>query len=165
MTERPIANSYWVSEGRLLAGEYPGTGSRETAQARIEAFLRAGVDVFVDLTAKGELRPYDDLVAPAHYVRFPLCDVSVPDSENKMVEILDAIDGHLSAGRLVYVHCWGGIGRTGTVVGCWLARRDGGKQALAILEDLWMECPKSAYASSPETDEQRRYILEWEAGR
>ena len=26
-------------------------------------------------------------------------------------------------GRKVYVHCWGGVGRTGTVVGCYLVRQ------------------------------------------
>ena len=32
----------------------------------------------------------------------------------------------------VYVHCWGGIGRTGTVVGCWLVRHGmTGDEALA----------------------------------
>ena len=39
-----------------------------------------------------------------------------------MTAILDAIDTSLTGGRLVYVHCWGGVGRTGTVVGCWLLR-------------------------------------------
>ncbi len=165
MTERPIPNSYWVSEGRLLAGEYPGTGAREVAEARIEAFLSAGVDVFVDLTARGELRPYDDLVEPAEHVRLPIVDGTVPRSLDAMAEILDVIDAHLRDGRLVYVHCLGGIGRTGTVVGCWLARRHGGEQALESLERLWQQCPKSEYTSSPETDEQRYYILDWEVGK
>jgi predicted protein tyrosine phosphatase len=154
-----------VSEGRLLAGEYPGTGDRATAQARIEAFLRAGADVFVDLTARGELRPYDDLVAPARHIRLPIVDGTVPRSADAMVEILDVIDAQLRDGRLVYVHCLGGIGRTGTVVGCWLARRHGGEEALTTFERLWQQCPKSEYTSSPETDEQRYYILDWEAGR
>jgi len=35
-----------------------------------------------------------------------------------MHEILDTIDAALSAKRIVYVHCWGGVGRTGTVIGC-----------------------------------------------
>ena len=39
-----------------------------------------------------------------------------------MASILDAIDAALDGGKTVYVHCWGGVGRTGTVVGCWLVR-------------------------------------------
>ena len=39
-----------------------------------------------------------------------------------MSRILDDVDAALADGRTVYVHCWGGIGRTGTVVGCWLMR-------------------------------------------
>lgn len=41
-------------------------------------------------------------------------------SGNEMpgIRILDAIDARLEAGKSVYVHCWGGIGRTDTVAGC-----------------------------------------------
>jgi protein-tyrosine phosphatase len=35
-----------------------------------------------------------------------------------MTTILDAIDESMTAGKPVYVHCWGGMGRTGTVIGC-----------------------------------------------
>lgn len=39
---------------------------------------------------------------------------------DQMRAILDAIDR--AAGSIVYVHCWGGHGRTGTVAGCYLVR-------------------------------------------
>ena len=39
-----------------------------------------------------------------------------------MTRILDEVDDGAREGGAVYVHCWGGIGRTGTVVGCWLLR-------------------------------------------
>ena len=51
--------------------------------------------------------------------RIPVRDVSVP-SKDGMVMILDRIDQALAQQRPVYVHCWGGKGRTGTVVGCYL---------------------------------------------
>ncbi|WP_419538736.1 protein-tyrosine phosphatase family protein [Mycolicibacterium fortuitum] len=35
--------------------------------------------------------------------------------------ILARIHSELDAGRNVYVHCWGGKGRTSTVIGCLLA--------------------------------------------
>ena len=48
--------------------------------------------------------------------------MDVPRSQQQTAGILDAIDKALEDGKNVYVHCWGGIGRDGTVVGCWLVR-------------------------------------------
>ncbi|MFZ5949388.1 MAG: fused DSP-PTPase phosphatase/NAD kinase-like protein [Candidatus Rifleibacteriota bacterium] len=39
----------------------------------------------------------------------------------------------MAAGKPVYVHCWGGLGRTGVVVGCW-SRRHGEAEPLAKLD-------------------------------
>ena len=80
-----------------------------------------------------------------------------------MATILDAIDDALDSGDTVYVHCWGGIGRTGTVVGCWLVRHGcTGEEALAQVAEWWMGMAKaSPYRSSPETYEQRQYVLGW----
>jgi protein-tyrosine phosphatase len=50
-----------------------------------------------------------------------LKDFSVP-TERQMVRILNQIDVCIKYDKPVYVHCWGGKGRTGTVVGCYLAR-------------------------------------------
>lgn len=55
-----------------------------------------------------------------------------------------------------------GIGRTGMVVGCYFARHGyPGETALEKLEYVWDTCPKAAAASSPETQEQRNYIMNW----
>ncbi len=55
----------------------------------------------------------------------------------------------------VYVHCWGGIGRTATVVGCLLV--DDGLDAEAALECIAARRAGSrkAHRSAPETDTQR----------
>jgi len=61
---------------------------------------------------------------------------------------------------------WGGVGRTGVIIGCWLARhRGGGEAALIQLRELWQQCPKSAFRQSPETLEQERYVLDWKSGQ
>ncbi len=52
---------------------------------------------------------------------FPIPDGGIT-SVDRMRWILDAIDLSLSADRAVYVHCFGGMGRTGTTVCCWLLR-------------------------------------------
>ena len=87
----------------------------------------------------------------------------MPKSHEFTKEILDAIDFHISEGGTVYVHCLGGVGRTGTIVGCWLARHNGydGKAALRRLRELWRENPKSRHANTPERNHQADYVLNW----
>jgi len=171
--ERPIENCYWVAPTKLLAGEFPGALEQSAAIKKITALTDAGVAAFIDLTEERDgLAPYEKLLESASYQRFGIRDVSTPDSSELTLAILNAIDDHIAAGHLVYVHCWGGVGRTGVIVGCWLARhgftRDlpGSGQmkygaAVERLAELWKQCPKSASRKSPETSKQRYYIQEW----
>ena len=160
---RPLENSYWVVEGRLLAGEYPGSERREIARTKIERLLHAGVTTFVDLTEEEELEPYSDLVPAGGHLRFPIRDVSVPRTAEEMAAILDAIDERVEAGGVVYVHCWGGIGRTGTVLGCLLVRHGlSGDEALAELAARWPAMQKSRdFAHTPQTPAQFEYVRTW----
>ena len=139
--DRPMANTYWVVPGRFAAGEYPGAWDRGEAAARVRTLLQAGIDCFIDLTQRDEgLEPYAEIAAQETgrlgtefvHARHAIVDMSVPRSRQQTARILDAIDEALDAGRNVYVHCWGGIGRTGTVVGCWFVRHGmTGDEALA----------------------------------
>lgn len=169
----PIADSYWVVEGRLLAGEYPGARSKEAAEAKLVRMLGAGIDTFVDLTEAGEhgLEPYagslrlvaDALGKQATYRRMPIRDLGTTSAE-EMVRILDAIDAELGTDHNVYTHCWGGVGRTGTVVGCYLVRHGmTGEEALAAIELLRRGTP-DGWKASPETDRQRAMVLGWRRG-
>jgi protein-tyrosine phosphatase len=160
---QPIKNFYWVVPGQLLAGEYPGDMNPAFARAKISALLEAGITAFIDLThGENGLLPYAHLLQGATHEQFPIRDYSVPASPADMVAILDAIDEHLQQGDVVYVHCWGGVGRTGVVIGCWLARHGyQGMAALDRLRELWRQCPKSAHRVSPETEEQEQYIVNW----
>ena len=98
------------------------------------------------------------------YVRFPIPDVSVPEDPSVMASVLDAIDAAQHQRPIVYVHCWGGIGRTGTVVGCYFrGQGQSGDGALAQVAHLWTGVEKSRRRpESPETDEQRAYVRAWE---
>jgi protein-tyrosine phosphatase len=80
-----------------------------------------------------------------------------------MAALLDALDADLASGYKVYLHCWGGIGRTGTTVGCWLVRHGlSGGQALARLNELYQTAEQSRiFPRSPETDDQVNFILGW----
>ena len=64
--------------------------------------------------------------------QFPIPDLDVVD-DHRYDEVAQTIEDGLARGA-VYVHCWGGIGRTGTVIGCVLA--DEGLDYDAIIERL-----------------------------
>ena len=168
MIERPLANSYWVMPGRLLAGEYPLGREAQLSDAgreRVMGLIAAGVSCFVDLTEEGECPPYDSLLPPAvTYLRRSIRDQRVPRRALQMRRILDEIASVLTAGGTVYVHCRAGIGRTGTVAGCFLVEqgRDGAS-ALTLLNELWtQQCARAAlWPMIPQTPEQSEYIRQW----
>ena len=167
--ERPIQNCYWVEPGKLLAGEYPREPDHAPSLTKLRALRDAGVSAFIDLTEKveaqawGWVKPYDDMLDGASHERFPIADMGVPESPGLTTAALDAIDRHVAEGRIVYLHCFGGVGRTGTIVGCWLVRHGrSGDEALERLNELWQECPRSArHPRSPQMPEQVDYIRNW----
>ncbi len=78
-----------------------------------------------------------------------------------MMEILDTIDESIANGRPVYVHCLGGRGRTGMVVGCYLVRHGlDGRSALKRIEAL-RRLGRTEALPSPETRSQRELVLNW----
>lgn len=166
----PIPESYWVIPGRFLAGQYPGGFGEERVRRRMDAFLEAGLDTFINLTRPDELPPYlPALLEEAKIynrqvesLQLPIRDFGLP-TRAEMIFILDSIDAALAKGRNVYLHCWGGIGRTGLSVGCYLVRHGmSGGQALAQLAQWWQDDPRRAsFPRTPETDEQVQFIREW----
>ena len=169
--DRPLPNSYWVVPGRFAAGEYPSATDPIEATARLRALLRAGIDHFIDLTRPLELPSYVEMAKSEAgglglsfgWERHPVADLSIPSSPQQMSGILNAIDTAISEGRTVYVHCWGGVGRTGTVVGCWLVRRGRtSDDALDQIAEWWKDVEKAArIPTSPQTSEQRDYVRDW----
>ena len=128
----PFPDSYWLIEGRLLAGEYPGHWQEDKAREKLKRLLEAGVRSVIDLTETTDpLVPYEELLrevareldVEVRYQRLPIRDMGIPTSD-RMIEILDRVRAELDAGCPVYFHCWGGIGRTGTVACCWLVEED-----------------------------------------
>lgn len=121
-----VVHAWWV-QPNVLAGEYPGAPDPVRAADKVNLLLDAGVRTFVDLTEPGELVPYDGIISqaaserclPVEHRRFPIPDLGVVD-DAVYDEIVTVIADGAERGA-VYVHCWGGVGRTGTVVGCLLA--------------------------------------------
>ena len=51
----------------------------------------------------------------------PITDLSVPTFDD-LVRVVNDVASRLQAGEKMYVHCWGGRGRAGTVASCVLAK-------------------------------------------
>jgi ADP-ribosylglycohydrolase len=173
--EVPFPRSYWVLHPNLLAGEYPGAKDDETAAGKLGSLSRMGIQTIINLTEETEsgtdgkpLRQYrhllDSLSAenPVKMERHAIRDLDVP-TRAQMVDILAAIDRAMRRGG-VYIHCLGGIGRTGTVVGCWLVDRGlvSGRDALAHVNRLRAGSPDEG-RRSPETIDQEEMVRSWTA--
>ncbi len=173
-TATPKLESYWVLPGRFRAGEYPGSVLDDEARAKLRWLLAQHIDFFLDLTEMGEsnLKPYHHFLMDEAGVferevihkRMSIRDLSTP-SRKEMVEILDTIDTALSDGRNIYLHCFGGKGRTGVVVGCHLTRHGmSGSEALDLIKKLRSNMNGDS-GQSPETTSQKRMVLEWTVGK
>jgi protein-tyrosine phosphatase len=165
----PIQNSYWVIPGRFRAGEHPAIGSVDGTRLKIRWLLSQGINIILDLTEMGEADInyptyiHNESISfdkPVSYQRIPIQDWSTP-SRKKMIEILETIEEHLRLGKNIYLHCYGGLGRTGLAVGCYLGNQGmPGDQALAKILELRNQIPGEP-KKSPETEKQKRMVLEW----
>ncbi len=171
MPTAPTPSSYWLPGEMILAGEFPGWRSHDAAGV-LRRLLDAGVRTFVDLTQTIDpLQSYETALEEAAaerglavtYRRFPVPDMDVP-APRTMASILAFIDDEVARGRKVYLHCLGGVGRTGTVAGCLLARElaDGG-EALRTLSRLFRSTDLAELYEtvSPQTEAQRAFVRDW----
>lgn len=172
----PFLRSYWAVPGQLLAGCYPGDLDPTQRDAKLRGLLTAGVTLIVNLMEETETdhsgNPFEDYSdhlteiartesKSIRIARFAIHDQSVPTAAHMRV-ILQAIDEEISHGGIVYVHCWGGKGRTATVVGCHLL--DHGRETpgsvLERLRELTSHASKFFWPT-PQTTEQCEFINSW----
>lgn len=153
-----------------MAGAYPGDRSPEQTRAKLGRLLDAGVRVFVSLMEEDErdhsgrrFVPYMPVVErlaaergiSVSFHRFPIRDLCAPTAAQA-----EAILTLLQEPRegCAFVHCWGGRGRTGSIVGCYLIRR-----GLATTENFvdtirLLRAQDAGGGTSPETSEQVAFV-------
>jgi hypothetical protein len=165
-----VFHAWWVEPGKILAGEYPGSQKSEHHEFKLVALADAGIETIVDLTrdAEGLARygtSWEELGRwrgrELKRLHHPIidCDVTTPEGYDA---IIADIDRELAAGRPVYIHCWGGVGRTGTVVGWWHVTRGAtAEEALARIAAARAGTRKAARVA-PEMDSQVEMIHEAE---
>ena len=168
----PIPNSYWVVPGQLLAGPRPTGPDRAASRAAVRALIDVGIGTVIDLRTAAEppgIRSLLTKLSPegeeVSWISAPIQDGDAP-SESLLTLVLDLIDGSIARGRPVYVHCEGGLGRTGTIVGAYLIRH-GLVEVDTVaqrLSDLRRGQP-NASRPSPETPRQYRLLGAWSKRR
>ena len=161
---RPLHQCYYVG-GTLFAGEYPGGKYVELAESKLKRMHHFGVHHFVDLTEEGELRPYRQLLPnDTTYLRFPIRDVDVPKSIEAVHQLIDKMENLMKQDGFTYIHCWGGVGRTGTIVACYEARQMEEptlEKALTAMRSRFSNMPKASHRKSPETQEQIDFVRQF----
>ncbi len=160
----------------LLVGKFPGAKDAGEMEIRLNHLIDSGIRYYINLMEETETDFNGDLFVSYEEILMELaalkgirisCDrLSIEDfnvpSVGKMKSILDSIDRSINNKEPVYVHCLGGVGRTGTVVGCYLIRHGlaSKKDVLDKIQFLRRDIPGSPQAS-PETGPQREMIWNW----
>lgn len=167
---------YSVIPGHLFAGEIPSSINDQEFHLKIQCLKDLGITHIINLTESNEqnfkgipLRNYVEFAEkqfqssgfPITCLRFPIKDLDIPTITH-MRTILKAINEALREGGKVYVHCWGGVGRTGTVIGCFLIENGIllNQTAIPYLSFLKRNT-NIRERRSPETMEQINFILNW----
>ncbi|MGI8757969.1 MAG: protein-tyrosine phosphatase family protein [Acidimicrobiales bacterium] len=160
-----FVHAWWVQPGRLLAGEYPGHIEPARARHKVDLLVDVGVRTFVDLTTPADrLDPYQPLVAAVaearrldlRHERFPVPDLDVVD-DHRYDDVARIIEDGRTRGA-VYVHCWGGIGRTGTVIGCVLADEGLGYNEVVDRLTVLRAASRKAHRHAPEMPVQHELL-------
>lgn len=172
----PFPQSWWIDPGEVIGGCYPGTLDPAESERMLDALLERGVRTVVNLQAEDERgrsgKSFPDYTATLRGLarrrgvevrirRFPIVDMGTTD-EARMQDIIAAVRAGLAEGGLVYVHCWVGHGRTGTVGGCWLVEQGvQPERVFAVMRAARWHDPKLTKENAPQTPDQVKFVQDW----
>jgi len=184
----PTRESNWVILDRFMVGAYPSSFDDDENESILRGILECGITTFVCLQLEYQhgvpesqwrsgisLRPYIEdaleicekekssgkIVAPNElkFLHHGIVDCGTT-TDMTVLELALDVCWRLLADEIIYLHCWGGHGRTGTVVAVALGLMYDlpASEALArtqLYHDLRV-C--SLNVPSPQTPQQRRQV-------
>ena len=164
-----IAHPVLPTGGRLICGPRPDfiaaprparSEPRDRTQ-RVSNRFKDGVKVLLDRGVTtiacllGDAEMPNELVAAyetagVEILRFPIADFGSPGDVEGFAALLDELLLRLEQRETVYVHCYAGIGRTGTVLACLLKHAGATGDPVRLVRAIYD--PRAL-----ETDEQQRF--------
>lgn len=110
--------SNWIDQ-RIMVGAYPSHKDSDKCNEILNILYNSGVNVIISLQEFSEdasFTKYKDIYGDiAQYYQFPIKDKrSLP--KDQLMQIVDSIIYILDdPTKIVYIHCYGGFGRTGLI--------------------------------------------------
>ena len=147
-----LRNFSFIIDDVLAGCAMPGTSGRLSEDLQ-EACLE-GITAVVSLSE----RPLQRAVLAERgmkYLHLPVEDFTAPTLE-QVGEFVQFVDEVRASGGATLTHCHGGIGRTGTMLACYLVKE--GLTAREAMEEVRRRRPGSI-----ETDDQEDCIRQYEA--
>ncbi|CAF1074220.1 unnamed protein product [Rotaria sordida] len=124
----PTETSHWVIPKMLLSSGYPGAKDIDEHRRVTRAIYDSGIEVFVNLMQEKELArftPYEREIQQyaiqdgrnIEFLSFPIPDQYVCRDDQKVFEFsLNLLERLKNNHQKILIHCWGGHGRTGTII-------------------------------------------------
>ena len=146
----PLDGFSWLIEEKLAGMAHPGDDPHTFAELRAHG-IGAVVGLTTEPLPEHLLKEYD-----LKYLHLPVPNFA-PPTQSQITRFIRFCEQSLRAGRPVVVHCLAGMGRTGTMLACFLVWQ--GMSAEEAVRTV-----RNCRPASIETDEQENAVYEFASG-